>query len=79
VATRPGRTAMHALVTDACALAGVRPVLEGAPPGVEAVRRGDALVLLNHGTEPTDISLAGGAVTLAGRDVRVLTPYYRGV
>jgi beta-galactosidase len=72
LATRPDPSTMRALMADACAAAGVRPALKGAPPGVEAVRRGDALILLNHNVEPAEVALDGEAVTLGGRDVLVL-------
>jgi hypothetical protein len=59
-------------MSDACAAAGVRAAFQAAPHGVEAVRRGDALVLLNHRSEPAEIALAGETISLGGRDVRVL-------
>jgi beta-galactosidase len=34
-------------------------VLDGLPAGVEAVRRGDLLFLLNHGREPVTVELPG--------------------
>jgi beta-galactosidase len=77
LATRPDPATMRAFVTDTCAAAGVGATLEAAPPGVEAVRRGDALVLLNHRTEPAEIALFGQTITLGGRDVRVLEAWPR--
>lgn len=34
-------------------------MLDGLPDGVEAVRRGDLLFLLNHGREPVTVDLPG--------------------
>ncbi|MET7400538.1 beta-galactosidase [Dactylosporangium sp. NPDC005572] len=48
VATLPSAAAMRRLLRRVCAEAGVRPVLAGLPPGVEAVRRGDRVFLLDH-------------------------------
>jgi len=48
VATLPEPDALHRLLARVCADAGVRPVLPGLPPGVEAVRRGDRVFLLHH-------------------------------
>jgi beta-galactosidase len=72
LATRPDPATMRAFMSDACAAAGVRAAFQAAPHGVEAVRRGDALVLLNHRSEPAEIALAGETISLGGRDVRVL-------
>jgi beta-galactosidase len=70
-ATRPDPPTMRTLMAKSCAAAAVRPTLEEAPPGVEAVRRGDSLVLLNHNPDPVDIALPGRTIMLGGRDVRV--------
>jgi beta-galactosidase len=72
LATLPDPAAMRSVVSGACAAAGVRPALEGAPAGVEAVRRGDALVLLNHGTGAAEVEVGATRVALHGRDFRVL-------
>jgi beta-galactosidase len=50
----------------------VRPPLAGAPPGVEAVRRGERLFLLNHARTPASVAVDGRAVELAARDAAVL-------
>jgi beta-galactosidase len=63
--------AARALLVRAAAVAGVGPVLPGCPPGVEAVRRGPALFLLNHGDEPADVPVDGTVVRVAARDVVV--------
>jgi beta-galactosidase len=68
LATRPDAATMRTLMGEACAAAGVPSALPGARAGVEAVRRGDRLFLLNHGTEPVRV----GEVELEPRDVRVL-------
>jgi beta-galactosidase len=85
-ATRLDEAATGGLVARLCEEAGVRPVVEGAPAGLEAVRRrgpdADYLFLLNHGDEPAEVRAAGtdlltgrshdGAVTLGAGDVVVL-------
>lgn len=48
VATRPEPDAMRRLFGHVLAGAGVEPVLADLPPGVEAVRRGDKVFLLDH-------------------------------
>ncbi|HLI38365.1 MAG TPA: beta-galactosidase [Streptosporangiaceae bacterium] len=59
--TRLGADAAGRLLGRICAEAGVRPVLGGLPPGVQAaVRHGDGaryLFLLNHGPEPVTVAL----------------------
>ncbi|MDQ0958835.1 beta-galactosidase [Streptomyces sp. B4I13] len=59
LSTLPEPDALRTLLARIAAEAGVRPVLEGLPPGVEAVRRGDLLFLLHHGREPVTVALAG--------------------
>ncbi|MET9358964.1 beta-galactosidase [Streptomyces sp. NPDC006617] len=59
VSTLPEPDPLRALLTRAAADAGVRPVLDGLRAGVEAVRRGDLLFLLNHGREPVTVDLPG--------------------
>jgi len=56
VATRPDRRTMARLLRDAVERAGVEPTLPGAPAGVEAVRRGEHLFLLNHGEAPAAVA-----------------------
>ncbi|MFC4553760.1 beta-galactosidase [Georgenia faecalis] len=58
-----------ALLADLTARAGVRPVLDGVPPGVEAARRGDHLFLLNHGDAPATVPGVSGRDLLTGTDV----------
>jgi hypothetical protein len=50
-----------------CGEAGVEPVLPGLPAGVERVRRGDHIFVLNHTDEPValpDCELAAGDVAV---------------
>ncbi|RMI38546.1 beta-galactosidase [Streptomyces triticirhizae] len=86
LSTLPQPEALAELLARAAEAAGVAPALPGLPEGVEAVRRGPALFLLNHTTEPVTVPLpsprtdllTGRAhpreVTLAGRGAAVLTP-----
>ncbi|MEU9063356.1 beta-galactosidase [Streptomyces sp. NPDC048430] len=64
VSTLPEPEALRGLLGRAAAGAGVRPVLEGLPAGVEAVRRGELLFLLNHGRSPAGVKLPGLHVDL---------------
>ncbi|MGP3957839.1 beta-galactosidase [Nonomuraea sp. 3N208] len=90
VATMPEPAALGEIIARALADAGVLGVLsDGArqPPGVEAVRRGEVLFLLNHGSEPATVPIphpaedlltgvvADGMVTLAPRAVVALRPH----
>ncbi|MGW6924524.1 beta-galactosidase [Streptomyces sp. NPDC054950] len=59
VSTLPEPEALRALLAGIAADAGARPVLEGLPPEVEAVRRGELLFLLHHGREPVTVRLPG--------------------
>ncbi|MFE5238945.1 MULTISPECIES: beta-galactosidase [unclassified Streptomyces] len=59
VSTLPEPAALRELLGRAAAGAGVRPVLEDLPSGVEAVRRGELLFLLNHGGSPAAVKLPG--------------------
>lgn len=76
---------LSAVLDAALAQAGVAGTLPGLPAGLEAVRRGDGLFLLNHGDETVQAAVPGvhvdlltdetidGVVTLPPGDVRVLT------
>jgi beta-galactosidase len=55
VSTLPEPAALRRLLARVCADAGVRPVATGLPPGVEAVRRGDRLFLLDHDSGRVEI------------------------
>jgi beta-galactosidase len=64
VATRPDPAAMAALLATARADAGVAGPQLPAPPGVEVVRRGPALFLLNHTDEAVAVDLPRPAASL---------------
>jgi beta-galactosidase len=68
VATRPEPRLMRAILDRVREEAGVLPVLPGLPEQVQAVRRGEHLILLNHGE--TEVSVSG--VTLPPKDVKVI-------
>ncbi|KFF99176.1 beta-galactosidase [Streptomyces scabiei] len=59
VSTLPEPAELRALLARVAADAGVKPVLEGLPDGVEAVRRGDVLFLLNHGRDAVTVDVPG--------------------
>jgi len=63
VATRLQDDALARLLAGVCGRAGVRPVVDGLPAGVEAVRRrgeaADYLFLLNHGAEAAAVAARG--------------------
>ncbi|MFM9454269.1 beta-galactosidase [Streptomyces europaeiscabiei] len=59
VSTLPEPAELRALLARVAADAGVRPVLDGLPDGVEAVRRGDVLFLLNHGRDAVTVDVPG--------------------
>ena len=55
VATLPEPIALARLLSAVCGQADVQPVLPDLPPGVEAVRRGEKIFLLNHNDESVEI------------------------
>ncbi|MFI2435055.1 beta-galactosidase [Streptomyces sp. NPDC018693] len=59
LSTLPEPAALRALLGRIAADAGARPVLDGLPAGVEAVRRGELLFLLNHNREPVTVDVPG--------------------
>ncbi|MER6957678.1 beta-galactosidase [Streptomyces sp. NPDC000618] len=59
VSTLPEPDALRTLLARIAADTGVRPVAEGLPPGVEAVRRGELLFLLHHGRDSVTVRLPG--------------------
>ncbi|MFF9818312.1 beta-galactosidase [Streptomyces sp. NPDC014006] len=59
LSTLPEPDALRALLARIAADAGARPVLDGLPAHVEAVRRGDLLFLLNHSREPVTVVVPG--------------------
>ncbi|MGJ5891639.1 beta-galactosidase [Streptomyces niveiscabiei] len=86
VSTLPEPPALRALLARIAAEAGARPVLDGLPDGVEAVRRGELLFLLNHNRDTITLQvppdhedlLTGttttGELTLARHGAAVLKP-----
>ncbi|SEH00720.1 beta-galactosidase [Nonomuraea solani] len=85
VGTMPEPAALSALTGRVLADAGVTGELPDLPPGVEAVRRGDVLFLLNHGTTTVEVPIphttaedlltgspATGHVTLTPRAVAAI-------
>ncbi|GAA3638249.1 beta-galactosidase [Streptomyces chitinivorans] len=68
LSTLPDPAALRALLSRAAGEAGLRPPLPGLPTGVEAVRRGAWLFLLNHRREPATVPLPAPATDeLTGR------------
>ncbi|MFD8008993.1 beta-galactosidase [Streptomyces sp. NPDC058955] len=59
VSTLPEPAALRDLLARIASDAGVRPVLDGLPEQVEAVRRGEVLFLLHHGREPVTVEVPG--------------------
>ncbi len=60
LSTLPEPDALSHLLASAATEAGIRPPVAGLPPGVEAVRRGDVLFLLNHDRKARDVELPAG-------------------
>lgn len=59
VSTLPEPHALRTLLAQVAADAGARPVLDGLPDRVEAVRRGGLLFVLNHGRESVTVEVPG--------------------
>ncbi|NQX03448.1 beta-galactosidase [Rathayibacter sp. VKM Ac-2856] len=59
LATIPDDAGMLAVTEWAAREAGIEPVLRTPSPWVEAARRGDVLTVINHGTEPVDVTVSG--------------------
>ncbi|MFF3415556.1 beta-galactosidase [Streptomyces sp. NPDC002698] len=66
LSTLPEPAALRALLAAAADSAGVRPPLGRLPDGVEAVRRGDLLFLLNHRRDPVTVEVPGSHRDLLG-------------
>ena len=77
VATLPESWALARLLDLVCAEARVEPVLGGLPPGVEAVRRGDLLFLLDHNDETVQIRPVSADVGDLGPGHRPAGPAHR--
>ncbi|WP_327727601.1 beta-galactosidase [Streptomyces sp. NBC_00487] len=86
VSTLPEPGELRALLARVASDAGVRPVLDGLPDGVEAVRRGGVLFVLNHGRDEVVVDVPGthrdlltgatvtGSLALGRYGVAVLKP-----
>lgn len=61
LATRPDAESMRVIMDGVCRSAGVGPVWPGLPDGVEAVRRGPYVLLLNHDDRAHDIPVPAEA------------------
>ncbi|MFE5817327.1 DUF4434 domain-containing protein [Streptomyces sp. NPDC056479] len=59
LSTLPEPHVLRTLLAEIAAGAGVRPILSGLPAGVEAVRRGGMLFLLNHGRDQVTVPVPG--------------------
>ncbi|MDN3293241.1 beta-galactosidase [Streptomyces ficellus] len=59
LSTLPAPPALRELLARVAGEAGVRPVLEGLPEGVEAVRRGALLFVLNHRRGRVTVTVPG--------------------
>ncbi|SDZ52162.1 beta-galactosidase [Saccharopolyspora shandongensis] len=70
--TRLGAEGMRALLDRVVEDSGVSPVVAGLPAGVQAVRRGGRVFLLNHNVGSVAVSVAGGRVEIPGFGVEVL-------
>ncbi|WP_210408371.1 beta-galactosidase trimerization domain-containing protein, partial [Allokutzneria sp. NRRL B-24872] len=66
--TRPDPSLLQALTEHVVARAGVEPVVAGLPRGVQAVRRGDFLFLLNHNAHPSTVDLDRPMTDLLARE-----------
>lgn len=69
VATQPDVAVLDTLVDRLLTEAGVEALLSTPTEGVEAVRRGDTLFVLNHTGDPVDVPLRTGTVRVGARDV----------
>src|SRR5262249_3696142 len=63
IGTRLDDARLRALLLDTTSTAGARPVAD-LPDGVEAVRRGEHLFLLNHTDEAVTVAVPGPCVDL---------------
>jgi beta-galactosidase len=86
VSTLPEPSELRGLLARVAADTGVRPALDGLPDGVEAVRRGEVLFVLNHGRDEVMVGVPGtyrdlltgaqvtGSLSLGRYGVAVLRP-----
>ncbi len=66
IATRPEAKALDAFYQIAFERAGVKPLVENLPAGVQVTRRGDALFVMNFSGGPARVDLPEGADLLTG-------------
>jgi beta-galactosidase len=87
LATRLSRPVMAQLLRRVWTECGVRPVAD-VPAGVEAVRRGSLLFLMNHGQQTVEVQTVAGSldlltesnqVVLGPREVAIVQDDERGV
>ncbi len=78
-ATMPDAAGVDRIIADLVSAAGVRPLLEEVPEGVEVARRGALVTVINHGDLPVELTLPGtdaetgeelGRTRLASQQVR---------
>ena len=72
VATQPAADVLDALVDRLLTESGVPALLAAPVAGVEAVRRGDRLAVVNHTAAPVMLQVAGRTVDLGPHDARLL-------
>ncbi|MCC2315890.1 beta-galactosidase [Cellulomonas xiejunii] len=72
VATQPAADVLDALVDRVLGEADVAALFAAPVQGVEAVRRGDRVVVVNHTDAPVSVDVAGTRTDLAAHDARVL-------
>lgn len=63
---------LHAVIGQAAAAAGLE--LVSLPEQVEVIRRGEAVVVLNHGSSPVRLSIAGEDLEVAGEELEIRRP-----
>ncbi len=73
VATQPAITTLTQLLATVLSEAGVQPVLAGLAEGVQASRRGDFVILLNHLAQPREVTLPSAMLEVGGGEVTSIT------
>ena len=63
---------LHSVIGRAAAAAGLE--LASLPEQVEVIRRGEAVVVLNHGSSPARLSIAGADLEVPGEELVVWRP-----
>ena len=85
IATRPCPEFLDDFYAEVLSRAGVAPLVEGLPAGVDVARRGDMLFVMNFTGAPVTLILpagtdaltgapAGGETTLAANGVKIIRP-----